>query len=142
MSEVVRAAPSLVSDQIPPLYRYVYATAAHAVPAYKNLPNAHYNAQYGDSLWRGELQFRPSGWNDVSVRVRLNTPGEADGGLRVAVNGVVREFEGMQWRCGDAADVTVAGVFFSTFYGGSQPKHACPVDTCIRFREFTLHKWA
>ena len=38
---------------------YVYASAAHESGEYKKLPSSHFNATYGDSIWRGELEARP-----------------------------------------------------------------------------------
>lgn len=116
---------------------YVYSTAAQSSEEYKNLPNAHYNAKYGDSLWRGLLKFKPAGaWNTVQLRVVLNTPGHQDGLLSVSVNGTEQRFERMVWRT--TPNIVVSSLFFSTFYGGSKPEHACPADTCIRFKDFRL----
>jgi hypothetical protein len=113
---------------------YVYSTCAQTNEEYLKLPNAHYNAKYGDSLWRGMMQFKPQGWNDVSCRVVLNTPGRNNGLVSVSVNGTECHYERMTWR--STPEVVVSSVFFSTFYGGSKPDFACPADTCIRFKEF------
>jgi hypothetical protein len=119
---------------------YVYTTIAHAVPEYLALPKSHYNAEFGDSLWRGILKFKRQGWNTVRVRVRVNTPGVSDGALYVTVNDTTVQFENMAWR--SRKDVVISALFFSTFYGGSSEKFACPNDTQARFRDFALKKFA
>jgi hypothetical protein len=119
---------------------YVYASAATTNPDYRFLPKSHYNPKYGDSLWRGMLQLRKTGWNEVSIRVRLNAPGAFDGAIFVSVNGTECSFEEMAWRWTD--DVAVTSIFMSTFYSGSCEKFACPHDTMARFKDFKLVKWA
>lgn len=122
---------------------YVYATAAHSSSgsaAYHEIPNSHFNPEYGDSLWRGVLKFKKDGWNDVAMRVRLNTPGQSDGGLFISVNGTDVSFDEMAWR--KSSIVVVSAIMFSTFYGGSSPKFECPCDTSISFKDFELRKYA
>lgn len=119
---------------------YVYATAAHSSEAYKSIPSSHFNAEYGDSLWRGVLNFRKEGWNDVSIRVRLNTPGQSDGSLFVSVNGTDVSCDEMAWRKGSL--VVISAVMFSTFFGGSSERFQCPCDTSISFKDFELRKYA
>ena len=119
---------------------YVYSDSARDSPGYTALPGSHFNDRYGDSLWRGVLQFQPQGWNEVAVRVRLNTMGQADGLLRVTVNGKMCEFDQMRWR--SVPDTVVSALFFCTFYGGSSEKFACPQDTCVRFRGFAVTRFA
>ncbi len=40
------------------------------------------------------------------LRVRLNTPGRADGVAGLGVNGVYREFDRMVWRLDDSTMIT------------------------------------
>lgn len=119
---------------------YVYSTCAHESPRYAEQPGCHLNARYGDSLWRGVLQFQPEQWNDVVLRVRLNAVGCSDGLLRVSVNGGACEFGEMRWR--SRPETVVSSVFFCTFYGGSKEQFACPRDTCIRFKDFEVKRFA
>jgi hypothetical protein len=119
---------------------YVYATAASRCAAYRELPGSRYNPTYGDSLWRGLLNFQPQGWNQVALRVRLNTPGCEDGILHVTVNGESQQFDQMMWR--EAGNTILSALFFCTFYGGSSSKYACPRNTCIRFKNILLIKYA
>jgi pantothenate kinase-related protein Tda10 len=45
-------------------------------------------------------------WNDVVLRVRLNTPGRADGVAGLGVNGQYREYDKMVWRLDGATNIT------------------------------------
>ena len=56
------------------------------------------------------------------------------------MNGETKHFDKMMWRKGESMVIT--SLFFSTFYGGSKPDWACPTDTCISFKDFTLTKYA
>ena len=104
------------------------------------IPKGHFNPEYGDSLWRGMIMFKKGAWNDIKIRVRLNTPGQNNGALYVTVNGVDLSFEEMCWR--KSAKVVLSAVMFSTFYGGSSEKFQCPCDTKARFKDFELKKFA
>jgi hypothetical protein len=119
---------------------YVYGSAARASPGYAKLPGSHLNPEYGDSLWRGILTFERDAWNEVRIRVRLNTIGSCDGLLAVSVNGVDVRFDQMCWR--KSEQVLVSAVFFSTFYGGSSERFQAPCDTKTRFKDFVLEKFA
>ena len=44
------------------------------------------------------LQVQKGVWNSVVMRVRLNTPGRADGVAGLGVNGQYRSFDRMVWR--------------------------------------------
>ena len=47
-------------------------------------------------------------WNRVQIRVRLNTPGQADGIAGLGVNGAYREFSRMVWRTKPDTRITEA----------------------------------
>jgi hypothetical protein len=119
---------------------YVYATAAHSSPEYLQLPSSHFNPEYGDSVWRGLVNFRKEGWNDVRLRVKLNTLGKNNGTMMISVNDSKLVFDKMCWR--RVGDVVVAAVFFSTFYGGSSERFACPCDTQIHFADFRVKRFS
>lgn len=119
---------------------YVYGSSACDSPGYKDQQGLHLNPRYGDSLWRGVLQFQPGVWNDVAVRVRLNTVGRDDGGLRVTVNGTCRELPTMRWR--SRQETVISAVMFHTFYGGSKPQFDCPCNTSIRFTDVEVQRFA
>lgn len=118
---------------------YVYSPVASAVPEYLQLPESTFNPEFGDSLWRGLFKLDPKEWNKVRMRVRVNTLGFADGSIHVTVNKTKHTFDKMAWRSRN--QVVVSALFFSTFYGGSSERFACPNDTTARFRNFSLKKF-
>lgn len=102
-------------------------------PAFREEPNSSYRDDYGDSLWTGILRFDPHNWNDVSIRVVVNTLGKADGLLSVTINGQQCIIDNLIWRKSDS--VKVSAIFFSTFFGGKE-SYATKVDTSAEFRNF------
>ena len=67
----------------------------------------------------------------------MNTIGEADGELEVEVNGEFISAYGLTWRtAGD--DVTIRGLFFSTFFGGNDSSWAPSKDVAAYFRNINF----
>lgn len=88
---------------------------------------------YGLGNWR----FIPGEWIGMRQQVRLNTPGDDDGRIQVWVNGEdVLNQQGMRYR--DVPDLEFDGVYFSTFFGGSDQSWETPVDTYIDFSNFQI----
>lgn len=56
----------------------------------------------------GTKQAQRGVWNSVALRVRLNSPGKADGVAGLGVNGSYREYHHMVWRLG--ADTRISQV--------------------------------
>jgi len=67
----------------------------------------------------------------------MNKPGQSDGEFRVWVDGVmaVRQ-SGMVFR--KTTQLGANGLFFSTFFGGSDSSWATPVDTFAYFANFSI----
>lgn len=89
----------------------------------------------GHGIWSKKqkaFQLNAGAWNSVSMTVVLNTPGQADGSVSVAVNGVTRTINGMRWR--DAATSRISNVDFVSFFGGGDLSWATPKVT------YTLYK--
>lgn len=98
---------------------------------------------HGDSLWRGLLRLHAGAWNDVAMRLRLNSfdkAGQArtDGGLELTVNGVTRRFDKLVWRT--TPDGAIQGVVFHTFFGGGDPSWATPRDARAWFSNVHVSK--
>ncbi|KAJ7042042.1 hypothetical protein C8F04DRAFT_114915 [Mycena alexandri] len=66
---------------------YLYAKKDKQTDDLCNDPQSECNADYGFSIGRGSFKFVMGGWTTVSQTVRLNTPGEQDGGFLLLVNG-------------------------------------------------------
>jgi hypothetical protein len=122
---------------------YVYAPNEQD-EEYQNIPNLIKNDAYGDSLWRGLLQFQPNEWNYVCIRIKLNsfdddgTPNK-NGIIEVKINDARYKFTKFVWRTNP--DTRLTAIMFSTFFGGSSSKYATPVDTWTYFNNMRIQKF-
>ncbi|NEP62702.1 MAG: hypothetical protein F6K31_38250 [Symploca sp. SIO2G7] len=92
---------------------------------------------YGTSIGRGSWQFQPGIWYRLEQEIKLNTPDQADGEIRLWVNdALVLEQQDMVFRTADSLQID--GIFFSTFFGGGDPSWATPQDTYIDFANFSV----
>ncbi|MGH3565553.1 MAG: polysaccharide lyase [Pseudonocardia sp.] len=93
--------------------------------------------KHGTSLGRGCWYFTPGRWTAIQQRVRLNTPGEADGEMTVWQDGwQVLTQTGLTFRTTD--DLKIDGLFFSTFFGGGDTSWASPDDQYADFAAFAV----
>ncbi len=92
---------------------------------------------YGTSIGRGNWQFQPGIWHHLEQEIKLNSPGQANGQIKVWLDGVqVLDIEGITFRYVDS--LKIDGIFFSTFFGGGDSSWATPKDTHIDFAEFSI----
>ncbi|CAO3572518.1 unnamed protein product [Mortierella alpina] len=96
------------------------------------------NDQYGKSIGRGLIFFAPGIWNRLDVVMDLNEPaGSQNGNLKVYQNGnLVVSLNNVPYRT--TGMVGFQGLMFSSFFGGSDPSYATPVDTSAYFRNLQL----
>lgn len=108
--------------------------ASGAGEVYAYLPGS---IEHGTSIGRGTWTFRPGSWDCIEQQVMLNTPGAADGQLVVWANGcpVIRE-SGLVFRT--TGRLRIDGLFFSTFFGGSDRSWSTPVDQHVEFSGFEI----
>lgn len=101
---------------------------------YAYLPTS---VQWGTLFGKGAWKFRPGKWIEVTQQIQLNTPGESDGNVAVWVDRdlVFREC-GVRFR--DVPELTIDGIFFSTFFGGNDRTWATPSDVYVDFSDFKL----
>ncbi|MBX6313863.1 MAG: hypothetical protein IRY99_13245 [Isosphaeraceae bacterium] len=93
--------------------------------------------EHGTSLGRGSWRFRPGTWHALEQKVVLNTPGRADGYIRVWFDGKpVLEQRALEFRT--VEDLKIEGIFFSTFFGGDDPSWATPKSTYADFADFVV----
>jgi len=109
-------------------------------PAYKKIPGLEVNDQYGDSLFRGSLQFVAGKWNKVALGLKLNTLDAAgkpvpDGGLFLTVNGKTMAYDKMVWR---ERTLKIDGLTGSSFFGGSNASWATPRNTFVLHRNISV----
>ncbi|KAG0331147.1 hypothetical protein BG004_001801 [Podila humilis] len=101
-------------------------------------PEVQCNDQYGKSIGRGLIYFRPGQWTRLDMIMSLNEPaGSQNGLLEVYMNGnKVVSLDNIPYRT--TGMVGFQGIMFSSFFGGSDPSYATPVDTNIYFRNMQL----
>lgn len=102
--------------------------------AYAYLPT---NEGYGTSIGRGNWIFRKNVWQSMQLLVKLNKPGQIDGQIRVQINQTpTLSRQGLIFRTEEKLGID--GVFFSSFFGGSDDSWATPSSTFIDFADFKV----
>jgi len=108
--------------------------AGGAGEVYAYLPSS---VSWGTSLGRGRFRFTTGRWQCLEQELSLNTPGRADGVVRVWLDDrPVFEQEHLTFRT--TAALRIEGVFFSTFFGGNDASWASPADTHADFADFAV----
>jgi len=97
------------------------------------------NDDFGISIQRGSFSFSAASWSRVTLLVLLNSPvSESNGYVAVYFNDVLALSQGgLQIRAGDVIDA--GGLYFSTFYGGSDSSWAPSTDQHAFFRNMQLY---
>ena len=81
--------------------------------------------------------FKKAVWHNVMIRVKLNTPGKADGKFSISVDGKeVNQESSVKFRGSDDKDTLISTMLFSTFHGGNTASSA-PRDKDGKFT--TVH---
>jgi hypothetical protein len=94
---------------------------------------------YGTSLGRGNWYFQPGKWYKVEQKIALNQPGKSNGIIQVWVNNQeVLNIGNVLFR--KSENLQIEGIFFSTFFGGSDSSWATPKDVYIDFTGFSISK--
>ncbi|KAF9429652.1 hypothetical protein BGZ76_001151 [Entomortierella beljakovae] len=96
------------------------------------------NDQYGKSIGRGQIYFQPGVWTRLDMVMELNSPaGNSNGTLQVYLNGnLAINLNNIPYR--STGMVGFQGLMFSSFFGGSDPTYATPVDTSVYFKNVQL----
>ena len=92
---------------------------------------------YGMQLGCGNWTWQPGKWTKVQETVRLNTPGSANGSITVYINGkAALDALGLTFRT--VSSLKINGLFFSTFFGGSDKAWATPQTQHVDFAGFAV----
>ena len=111
--------------------RFMWRTAGQG-EVYVYMPSS---TRFGTSLGRGSFQFEPGKWHCIEQQLSLNTPGQADGKVKVWLDSQpVFEQGALLFRT--VPELRIEGVFFSTFFGGGDESWAPPRDTHADFAAF------
>ena len=112
--------------------RYMWRTSG-AGEVYAYVPEK--SGQYGESISPGACTFVPGQWQRLEQEVIVNHLGQKDGVLRVWVDGrLVVNRTDILYRVSNS--VLVAGLMFSTFFGGHDLSWASPLRQIAFFRDF------
>lgn len=97
------------------------------------------NSDYGISIDRGTFYFATGQWMRITMFVQMNDPPDvANGNLVLYFDDAQTISEqGLQFRSGTA--VNVGGLYFSTFFGGSDDSWATPQSVNTYYRNFQLY---
>ena len=90
----------------------------------------HYCGDAYISVCRGCATFQTGRYMTVTQYIHLNTPGQANGHLKVWINGrVIMDISNITFRSTYA--LTIDGLFFSTFFGGGSSGYATPTGILL-----------
>ncbi|XP_046564895.1 uncharacterized protein LOC124273666 [Haliotis rubra] len=91
----------------------------------------------GVSFGRGSWRFQRGVWQNIAQSIQLNTPGNTDGEIKVWHDGkLVYSNHNVALR--SQSDVNIDGIFFSTFFGGSNATWAPTRDCYTWFKNFSI----
>ncbi|KAK9764665.1 hypothetical protein K7432_007651 [Basidiobolus ranarum] len=90
------------------------------------------NKDYGTSIGRDKYKFS-TGWNQVHMFVQVNDVGSSNGNIELYINKTkVLAIDSLTYRTNP--NLGIQSLMFSTFFGGSEPRFATPVDAYVYFR--------
>ena len=101
----------------------------------------HHSNGAGLYIWRWEKDpiRLVRGWNTVTVRVRMNTRGKADGKFLIKVNKTKKKFDGIMWTANPETN-RIGQFQFSSWMGGGDASYAPKKDQSLTFKDFKLVK--
>jgi len=96
------------------------------------------NSDFGISISRGSFTFASGAWNRVTLLVQLNNPTDvANGNVMLYFNDALAiSHQGLQLR--KNSSLSANGMYFSTFFGGSDSSWATPNTTHTYYRNLQL----
>lgn len=116
----------------------MYAYIPKQVKNFCSDSNVICNSDYGTSLSRGSFTFQTGAWNQLWLLVVLNDPAKANGIVQLWHNGQqALSFSDINMRTADSLS-SVSGMFFSTFFGGSDASWATPTTQYTYYKNFQL----
>jgi len=123
---------------------YVYTSAGDFARAYNMQRDdykrvTHAKSSSGHGVWKGvkDFKFRP-GKNSVSIEVRMNTPGQADGILGLRVNETTKTLNNVVLR--EDPNELLTSFRMVSFYGGSDASWGPRTNQVMHFRNFGFLK--
>jgi hypothetical protein len=111
---------------------YVY-TPVKQNAGYYAVPGYVYNDQFGDSLWRGQFQFKTGVWNNITLSTVLNDKSQSNGIISLTINNTTMTYNSIVWRLGNE---NINGLIMQSFFGGSDKTWSTPTNQYIDFGGF------
>lgn len=120
---------------------YLYLPSSTRFPANKKqctaVPGSSCNDDFGNSIGRGLIKFKPGVRTTITQRVRLNDAGQSNGELQVWQDGnSVFELDGIVFRQSDVG--RIRGVQMQSFFGGHGKEWASPKTQNNYLSDFSL----
>ncbi|MGL4980370.1 MAG: polysaccharide lyase, partial [Fusobacteriaceae bacterium] len=101
---------------------------------YAYLPSSSMHGTY-----LGRWQFEKNRWHKISQRVYLNEAGKSDGKIEIYLDGkLVTEIKDLKFRNGE--NLKIDGLFFSTFFGGSDKSWASRDNVYMDYKNFEMRE--
>jgi hypothetical protein len=83
-----------------------------------------------------DMMLKAGEWNTFEIKVKLNTPGEADGSFQVTCNGKTKGMDGVTWRL--TGDSQINAVNFVAFFGGGSDDWNSPKEQYCLFKDVSF----
>lgn len=101
--------------------RYMWAAGGGLKAYIYAMPQGEWDKPCGQGVSASNFKFVTNRWYSLEQYVKLNSPGQANGILKVWVDGnLVIERTNIPYRNSGAESLKIGSLFFSTFYGGSR----------------------
>jgi len=95
------------------------------------------NSDFGISMSRGNFTFVAGQWNTITILVQLNDPTSSNGNMQLYFNNdLAINQTGLKIRTDSS--LMANGLFFSTFFGGSDSSFATPQTVHTYFRNLQV----
>ncbi|KAI7865103.1 hypothetical protein BDF14DRAFT_1970914 [Spinellus fusiger] len=116
---------------------YSYLPESKQIHSLCTAPSNICNKEDGYSIGRGSFSFKTDAWTTVRQVLKLNTPGKTDGQLTIYANGKqVYQQDNFVYR--ENKTGKNIGIYFETFFGGSDNTWETPKTQYTYFKGFQL----
>lgn len=113
-------------------YAYIPRTSALC-----SAPLTMCNDEFGVSISRGLIKFKPATWTKIQMYIETGSAGQTNGLLKVWQDGsLIISRTDLNYRGNNL--IQISSIFFSTFFGGGTTTFAAPNTTHTYFKDIEL----